>query len=164
MKGEGDGGPTHPPPKPAGLGRWLTPGVKAWTHRDPTAGGTLTTTEGGMTDEKREERVLELIRTIKARALKRDTYGDNGLCGCGAITVPWAEENVTPAEWKELDWYGADDEFCDDNCSGEEHEHEPWCECGMCKSIADPTGAYSPAGELIGRIPCGCEDAPCCGC
>ncbi|MBW2636017.1 MAG: hypothetical protein JRC86_00575 [Deltaproteobacteria bacterium] len=31
-------------------------------------------------------------------------------------------------------------------------------------SLMDPTGVFNGDGECIGRLPCGCEDAPCCGC
>jgi hypothetical protein len=40
------------------------------------------------------------------------------------------------------------------------HEGEPR---GLTMSRLDPYGAYSPDGELIGRVSCGCEDYPCCG-
>ena len=31
------------------------------------------------------------------------------------------------------------------------------------KSALDPGGVYNTNGDCIGRIPCGCEDYPCCG-
>jgi len=34
----------------------------------------------------------------------------------------------------------------------------------MMKSRLDPGGVYNGAGDCIGRISCGCEDAPACGC
>jgi len=34
---------------------------------------------------------------------------------------------------------------------------------GQINSALDPNGAYGHDGECIGRIPCECEDYPCCG-
>ncbi len=35
---------------------------------------------------------------------------------------------------------------------------------GYYASIADPNGLYTPDGRCIGRLSCGHEDYPCCGC
>lgn len=35
---------------------------------------------------------------------------------------------------------------------------------GLTYSRLDPTGVYSMDGRRIGRIHCGHEDYPCCGC
>lgn len=34
---------------------------------------------------------------------------------------------------------------------------------GLTYSKHDPSGFYTSAGRLIGRVSCGCEDYPCCG-
>jgi hypothetical protein len=34
----------------------------------------------------------------------------------------------------------------------------------LARSRLDPGGVYNSGGECIGRIPCGHEDYPCCGC
>lgn len=35
---------------------------------------------------------------------------------------------------------------------------------GYYASKADPRGLYTPDGRCIGRMACGHEDYPCCGC
>jgi len=35
---------------------------------------------------------------------------------------------------------------------------------GYYASMRDPNGLYAYDGREIGRIRCGCEDYPCCGC
>ena len=35
---------------------------------------------------------------------------------------------------------------------------------GYYASRRDPGGLYTPGGRCIGRVSCGCEDYPCCGC
>jgi len=86
-----------------------------------------------------------------------------GMCGCGMVRLDWAEENLTPEQWAKLEAEDGLAELCDDACEFEE-SHGFDCECGLCRSRYDQGGAYSAEGEFLGRTPCGCEDAPCCGC
>ena len=39
-----------------------------------------------------------------------------------------------------------------------------WDNEGHYRSSLDPTGLYAADGACIGRMRCGCEDYPCCGC
>jgi hypothetical protein len=42
--------------------------------------------------------------------------------------------------------------------------YSPYRPAGYYASKADPRGLYTPEGRCVGRMACGHEDYPCCGC